>query len=497
MNGDQSDNNASSSGAAYVFVRTAGAWSQQAYLKASNTDENDGFGDSVSVSGDTVVVSARFEDSSATGINGDQSDNSAGFAGAAYVFARTGSTWSQEAYLKASNTDFEDQFGTDVAVSGDTVVVGARGESSSATGVNGDQSDNSENRSGAAYVFVRAAGAWSQQAYIKASNTGTFDAFGDTVAISGDTVVVGAPTEDSSAMGVNGDQSDNSTPTSGATYVFARTGSTWSQQAYLKASNTDENDQFGISVAVSGDLVVVGALREDSSAKFVNGDQSDDSATDAGAAYVFARTGSTWSQQAYLKASNAGAGDLFGTSVAVSGDDVFIGTPREDSSATGVSGDQFDNGANNSGAAYLFEIAALDTIGSAICQPALPNSFGQPGTLIAEGSNVAADNNLTFLATKLPPFTTGFLVNSMNILTVPVAVSNGLLCIGPGYGRHSNQAVNTEMTGDASTTVDLTSLPRSSGPEPALAGQTWYFQFWHRDGANGSNFTNGIEILFQ
>ena len=217
----------------------------------------------------------------------------------------------------------------------------------------------------------------------------------------------------------------------------------------------------------------------------------------AGAAYVFTRTGSTWIQQAYLKASNTTRLDQFGGSVAVSGDTVIIGTPREDSSATGVSGDQFDNGANNSGAAYLFEIAALDTIGSAICQPALPNSFGQPGTLIAEGSNVAADNNLTFLATKLPPFTTGFLVNSMNILTVPVAVSNGLLCIGPGYGRHSNQAVNTEMTGDASTTVDLTSLPRSSGPEPALAGQTWYFQFWHRDGASGSNFTNGIEILFQ
>ena len=129
------------------------------------------------------------------------------------------------------------------------------------------------------------------------------------MAVSGDTVVVGALWEDSSATGVNGNQSDNSAADAGAAYVFVRSGTTWSQQAYLKASNTGAGDYFGCSVAVSGDTVVVGAYGEDSSATGVNGNQSDNSATDAGAAYVFVRSGTTWSQQAYLKASNTGADD--------------------------------------------------------------------------------------------------------------------------------------------------------------------------------------------
>ena len=132
------------------------------------------------------------------------------------------------------------------------------------------------------------------------------------MAVSGDTVVVGAHREDSNATGVNGNQSDNSAVDAGAAYVFVRSGTTWSQQAYLKASNTGAGDCFGCSVAVSGDTVVVGALGEDSNATGVNGNQSDNSAADAGAAYVFVRSGTTWSQQAYLKASNTGAGDLFG-----------------------------------------------------------------------------------------------------------------------------------------------------------------------------------------
>src|SRR5262249_49575291 len=145
-------------------------WSQQAYLKASNTGGGDEFGISVAVSGDTVVVGARFEASNATGVNGNQADNSASQSGAAYVFTRSGGVWSQQAYLKASNTEACDRFGWSVAVSGDTVVVGALGESSNATGVNGNQADNSACGSGAASVFPPSGGVWSQQAYLKASN---------------------------------------------------------------------------------------------------------------------------------------------------------------------------------------------------------------------------------------------------------------------------------------------------------------------------------------
>ncbi len=350
VNGNQNDNSASFAGAAYVFVRSGTTWSQQAYLKASNTEAEDGFGTSVDISGDTVVVGARNEASSAASVDGNQNDNSASFAGAAYVFTRSGDTWSQQAYLKASNAEANDGFGNSVAISGDSVVVGAYGEAS----VGSNQADNSASYAGAAYVFVRSGATWSQQAYLKASNTEAFDSFGTTVAISGDTVVAGAYGEDSSTAGVDGNQADNSASYAGAAYVFVRSGTAWSQQAYLKASNTGANDMFGNSVAISGDTLVVGAIKEASSATGVDGNQADNSATDAGAAYVFVRSSDTWSQQDYLKASNTGAGDLFGISAAISGDNVVVGAYGEASSAAGVGGDQADNSASYAGAAYVY-----------------------------------------------------------------------------------------------------------------------------------------------
>ena len=342
VNGNQADDSAGNSGAAYVFVRSGGVWTQQAYLKASNPGVGDLFGYSVAVSGDTVVVGALYEDSNATGVNGSQGDNSAGSSGAAYVFVRSGGVWSQQAYLKASNTGEGDTFGSSVVVSGDMLVVGAPFEASTATGVNGNQNDNSAPRSGAACVFVRSGGTWIQQAYLKASNAGAGAYFGWSVAACGNTVVVGASAESSNVPG------------SGAAYIFMNSGGVWTQQAYLKASNPGAGDQFGWSVAVSGDTVVVGALHEDSNATGVNGSQGDNSAGSSGAAYVFVRSGGVWSQQAYLKASNTGEGDLFGYTVAVSGGTIVVGAPDEDSNAIGVDGNQADNSASLSGAAYVF-----------------------------------------------------------------------------------------------------------------------------------------------
>ncbi|MCI0748813.1 MAG: S8 family serine peptidase, partial [Verrucomicrobia subdivision 3 bacterium] len=122
-----------------------------------------------------------------------------------------------------------------------------------------------------------------QHAYIKASNPDVDDNFGFALAISGDTMVIGTPFEDSGAIGVNGDQNNNNSTNSGAAYVFVRDGDTWIQQAYLKASNTDGNDQFGNGVAISGDTIVVGAPFEDSGAIGVNGDQNNNSSTNSGA----------------------------------------------------------------------------------------------------------------------------------------------------------------------------------------------------------------------
>jgi hypothetical protein len=356
IDGNQSSNSAPAAGAVYVFTRSNNTWTQQAYLKASNTDVEDDFGSSVSISGDTLVVGAGTEDSNATGINGDQSNNDSSNSGAAYIFVRSGTTWNQQAYLKASNSGPNDRFGATVGISGDTVIVGSLRESSNATGVNGNQHDESMYESGAAYVFVRSGTTWTQQAYLKASNTGEGDFFGYPLGISGDTVVVSAYQEDSMATGINGDESDNSRQNSGAAYVFIRDGTTWSQQAYLKASNTDElyGDQFGFSIAISGDTVVVGANLEASNATGVNGDQNDESASGSGAAYVFTRSGSIWSQQAYLKASNTEQSDEFGSSVAISGNTIVVGAQYESSNSTGIDGDQNNNSATGAGASYVF-----------------------------------------------------------------------------------------------------------------------------------------------
>jgi hypothetical protein len=354
VDGNQGDDSALDAGAAYVFVRNGTTWSQQAYLKASNSQAGDGFGSSVAISGDTLVVGAYTEDSNATGVNGDQGDNSAFDSGAAYVFVRTGSTWSQQAYLKASNADAHDLFGSSMELAGNSLVVGAPGEDSNATGVDGNQGDNSALTAGAAYVFVLSGSTWSQQAYLKASNADSGDGFGLSVSASGDTVVAGALHEDSNATGINGNQGDNSGLDSGAAYVFVRSGSTWSQQAYLKAANAETLDNFGAAVAVSANTLVAGAIFEASSATGVNGNPGDNSAFHSGAAYVFVRSGTAWSQQAYLKASNTGTDDLFGFRVAVAGNVVVVAAPFEASNATGVDGDPSDNSALLAGAAYLF-----------------------------------------------------------------------------------------------------------------------------------------------
>jgi len=304
---------ADESGAACVFVREGTTWTQQAYLRAQVPGVDDGFG-YAAVSGDTIVVGAGGEDSNATGVNGNQTNNSATDSGAAYVFERTGTTWTQVAYLKASNSRANALFGETVAISGDTIVVGARLDPTRGFWA------------GAAYVFVRSPNGWTQQAVLYASNAGG-DQFGGAVAISGNTIVVGAQYEASNATGVNGNQSNNSASGAGAAYVFVRNGTTWTQQAYLKASNAEIYDEFGSSVAISGDTIAVGADGDDSDAAGVNGDQGNyDSLFNAGAVYVFNRSGTTWTQQAYLKSDSPNRNAQLGTAVATTGDFVIGGT---------------------------------------------------------------------------------------------------------------------------------------------------------------------------
>jgi hypothetical protein len=341
--GDPTNNAASNAGAVYVFVRGTDGWTQQAYVKALNSGASDAFGQALALSADgsTLAVGAPGEDSSTTTIN-SVANNSAADSGAAYVFVRTGVTWTQQAYVKASNAGANDAFGVSVSLSADgaTLAVGAPGEDSSTTGVTATttSSNNTATNAGAVYLFGRIGTGWSQLSYLKASVVDAGDNFGRSLALSGDasTLAVAAPSESSAATGVNGNATDNSSAAAGAVYVFARTPTSWSQQAYLKASNAGAEDQLGQSLAISGDgsTLAVGTPFEDSSAGAAVGD----SVPESGAVYVFVRSGGDWSQQALLKAAGIGAGDFFGTSVAISADGgtLVVGAPLADGSVPGT-----------------------------------------------------------------------------------------------------------------------------------------------------------------
>jgi hypothetical protein len=376
INGNQNDNAVYASGAVYVFVRSGAGWVQQAYVKPSNPQMGAEFGHAVALSadGNALAVSAFGEASKSTGVNGNGDDHSIPQAGAAYVFTRSGTRWTQQAYIKASNTGHAaatadsfgdgDQFGASLALSDDgrTLAVGAITEDSASPGVNGKQDDNSAQSAGAVYVFALTGNAWAQQAYIKASNPDPGDMFGYSVSLSadGNTLAAGSFDEGGSSRGINGPP-DNNRRGSGAVYVFTRAGAAWTQQAYIHADNAEAGDSFGVNVVLSddGNTLLASALDEDCKATGVNqpgcdNDRMDDIST--GAAYVFVRSGTTWTQQAFLKASNTGPNDWFASRAALSGDGntAALGASLEDSSGKGINGKQDDEGAGESGAVYVF-----------------------------------------------------------------------------------------------------------------------------------------------
>ena len=345
-------------GAAYVFVRSStGSWRQQAFISASNLNEDDRFGRTASVAadGNTLVIGAP-----------RKSVNALTSVGTAYVFVRSSTgTWSEQTLLTPPVVTLNNNFGSAVSMSGDgnTMVVGASGDQSNGSGINADEVPTSmpEFFSGAAHVFVRSStdSTWRRQAYIKASNPESPDRFGFAVSMSGDgnTMVVGAVGEDSNASGIGVGQG-NGAINSGAVYVFVRSSTgRWSQQEYIKASNTGAGDEFGsvVSMSSDGNAFVVGAPNEDSNATGINGGDGG-GANNAGAVYLFVRSGTTWSQQAYTKASNTGADDAFGDSVSISSDGktFAVGASGENGSATGINGDQTDDSQDNAGAAYLY-----------------------------------------------------------------------------------------------------------------------------------------------
>jgi FG-GAP repeat len=410
INGNQADNSVFDGGAVYVFTRTGTRWQQQAYIKPSNPKMDAEFGHAVALSadGNTLVVSAYWESSKATGINGDQKDTSIPQAGAIYVFTRRGTTWAQQAYIKASNTGEAgtadtfgegDQFGFSIALSadGNTIAAGAITEDSSATGVNGNQADNSASGAGAVYVYTRTGTTWAQQAYVKPAEVSAGDFFGYAVSLSadGNLLAVGSFDEDGSTRVINGPP-DNKANGSGAAYVFARSGTTWSQQAYIKPSNGEPQDSFGVDVALNSDgtTLLVGSLDEDCKATGINPPGCDSDWRDdlsMGAAYVFVRSGATWTQQAFIKASNTGFNDWFGSRVALSadGNTAVIGASLEDSAAQGINGRQDDESAAESGAVYLFTRTGTTWKQDAYIKGSNTEAFDEFGSSVAFDRNGA------------------------------------------------------------------------------------------------------------
>ncbi len=288
-------------GSAYVFVRSGSVWSQQAKLLAPDGAANDQFGISVSLSGESALIAAAFDDTIAGGAD----------SGSASVFVRTASTWSFEAQLIADDIQRGDVFGYEVSLSGSTALIGA---------VDGDNTPGS--LSGSAYIFIRDGSSWSQQAKLSDANGLYNDQFGVRVALSGDTAVIGANFKDTDA-GLS----------SGCAYVYARTGTNWNLQSQLNSGNNAEGDRFGISVDIDGNTAAIGSQYADT---LVGGN--------SGLVHIFARTGSTWALETTLLGSDVAGSDEFGFSVAVSNGRALVGARLHNYLSIG-----------DSGAAYVFQ----------------------------------------------------------------------------------------------------------------------------------------------
>jgi len=294
------DDAGSISGSAYIFVRDGESWTEQAKLTASDAAAFDFFGSSVSISGDYAIVGAWADDAS----------------GSAYIFVRVGESWTEQAKLTASDAAVGDRFGESVSISGDYAIVGVRGD------------DDAGNASGSAYIFVRVGESWTEQAKLTASDAAADDGFGWSVSISGNDwgndAIVGALDDDDGGS------------RSGSAYVFVRDGQSWTEQAKLTAGDAAAGDRFGEAVSISGDDAIVGAIGDD------------DGGSTSGSAYVFVRDGQSWTEQGKLTAADAAAGDQFGISVSISGDDAIVGA-RLDDDAGSTSGSASINGWPSSG----------------------------------------------------------------------------------------------------------------------------------------------------
>jgi len=430
-----------SQGSAYVFTRSGSTWSQQAHLTAADGTADDWFGDSVALVGDTALIGASHDD---VGANWNQ--------GSAYVFTRSESTWTQQAHLTAPDGAYDDRLGESVALDGDTALVSA---SLDDIGANDHQ--------GSAYLFAGAGAEWEFQAQLTSSDGNPDDSFGFSVGISGDTAVIGAPWRDGNT---------------GAAYVFVNNGAFWAFQQKLTPSIPQVWAGFGLSVAIAGDTVLVGAPYQDISGQ-----------ADQGAAFVFTRSDTTWSQQAVLTAAGGAESDHFSASIALAadGNTALIGSPDDDIVATGN---------QDQGSAYVFTRSGT--------------TWSQQASLVAAdggvedyfGQSVALDNNTALIGA--PGDNIGASANrgsayvftrSGTTWTQQANLTGADGTMDDEFGTSVALSGDTALIGAPSDDVGST-LDQGSAYVFTRSGATWNQQanFVAADGTTGDQFGSGVAL---
>ena len=414
------DDFAEDSGAVHIYVRTGSSWIEQAELHAGDGQFDDWFGTSLAVSGDTIAVAAWRDDDLGTQ------------SGSVYVFVRNGTSWALQQKLNADDGGVNHLFGRELDIDGDTIVVGAR------------LATNFGVATGAAYVFVRNGTTWTQQQKLTASDGAAFDRFGRGVAVDGDTVVIGSRLDDDLGNA------------SGSAYVFVRNDTNWSQQDKILPSDGAAGDVFGLSVDLEGDTAVIGSV------------SSDRSGADAGAAYIFEREGTSWTQRFVLEADDASPGDFFGAYVGISGDTIVVG-------ATGD-----DENSDDAGSAYIF-----DRKGTLWTQRTeLFAEYGEPGQQF--GWSVDIENETVVVGAPQLALGSGsahvFAIFDSNLATVNDLNSSGsseLVVTVPGSTRvqirdGATDALITDIDFGADVALDLAVLPdldASGDPDIAILQQ--------------------------
>jgi hypothetical protein len=477
-----------STGSVSTFVHDGIAWQPEAQLYGSDSVSGDHFGQSVAMDGELLVVGAW------------RAHATAEDSGAAYVFRLGAEGWVQEAKLVGSDTQAEDLFGSDVAVQGETIVIGAWWHDTAGV-----------ERSGKVYVFRRVDSAWTEVEVLTAESPANFARFGFSVSIDADRLVVGAPgdgvvvqsggtvhifreqgagdwveeqqllaspsdflAERGYSVAIEGEtiavgSADANEPSTVRVYDFD--GVEWSETAALQACDAWPRDDFGCSVALRGDQLLVGAQK-----RLVAPDMT-------GAAYLFHRDADEWLLDAQLIASDLQLENNLGISVGFHGERLLVGADW-----SGLAGFR-------SGTVYEYEMPS--SLGEHLCPP-MPNSSGHAATLTASGSCSVAANDLVLRAFVSPRETPGLLIYGSN--TVQLPFGDGYLCVSPFHPGiiRLNPLVQADQAGVLSRAIDFTGLPAAGAIEP---GSTWNFQFWFRDpmgpGGTGFNLSNALQLEFE